>query len=1309
MTLCITAPGDNATLTGTTDVTLEVTQDSNSPGIRRAYFTLNGSRLITDFTSPYTFTLDTARFGDGTYELGATTLMRDNWESAAANITLTFANGYQTPPPNPNQFVPTQGTTPAPGSPFVVAATGDGAGGEPGEIGTVGLIGTWNPNLFLYLGDVYEDGLPTEFDNWYGPDGTAGMYGKFRSITNPVIGNHEYTGNDASGYFYYWDNIPDYYSYDASGWHFIALNSTSQFGQTATNSGQYKWLMADLAANASPCTVVYYHHPLLNTGPEGSTASMSAIWSLLAQHNVTLVLNGHDHNYQRFEPVDGNLNPDPNGITEIIVGSGGHGHQEQVVTDSRLVAADFANFGALRLNLFPTSATFSFQTPTGSVEDSGLLSCKGTADSIAPEAPGSVSAAANGPGEIDVTWNAATDNVGVAGYEVFKDDATTPLVTLDPDTLAYADTVVAPGSNHSYTVEAFDAAGNRSPPGGPASATTPSGTVTLVLTPIADAYVNPSIPTTNRGTATSLYVNSSGTASYLKFDLSNVVGQIQSATLGVLSNTTTGSQGFGVAGVADTTWDEYAIVYDTAPDMGAVVNSSGPLTSGVYGSADVDSLVAPAQGGLLSLGLTGYAGTINLASRETTTPPTLTIVVGTGATDAPAASFTSSTTSPTVGVPVQFTDTSSGSPTAWAWDFGDGSTSTQANPSHAWAAAGPYTVSLVASNLYGDSTPATTTITVGGDSQAPTAPGSVTATVNGSSIIDVSWSASTDDVGVTGYDVYRDSDTTPVATVDGATLAFTDTGLAPGSTHSYTVDAFDAAGNHSPLSDPSNQVTTDASQTFVLNPIQDSYVSSDSPTSNYGTSTGLRIKGSGQSTWYSYMAFDLSNVAGAVQSATLTLTYQCSKNAGIGYTVYDTDGSAWDEGTITYASRPAVGAAVDTTATHCGPGVVTSTDVASLVAAAEGNVLTVAQGTGGSQEVFASRETTTPPTLTIVVGTGATDAPAASFTSSTTSPTVGVPVQFTDTSSGSPTAWAWDFGDGSTSTQANPSHAWAAAGPYTVSLVASNLYGDSTPATTTITVGGDSQAPTAPGSVTATVNGSSIIDVSWSASTDDVGVTGYDVYRDSDTTPVATVDGATLAFTDTGLAPGSTHSYTVDAFDAAGNHSPLSDPSNQVTTDASQTFVLNPIQDSYVSSDSPTSNYGTSTGLRIKGSGQSTWYSYMAFDLSNVAGAVQSATLTLTYQCSKNAGIGYTVYDTDGSAWDEGTITYASRPAVGAAVDTTATHCGPGVVTSTDVASLVAAAEGNVLTVAQGTGGSQEVFASRETTTPPTLTIVVGQ
>jgi hypothetical protein len=228
--------------------------------------------------------------------------------------------------------------------------------------------------LFLYLGDVYENGSPTEFYNWYGSPST--YFGQFRAITDPTVGNHEYLTPDASGYFDYWNNIPSYYSFNAGGWHFVSLNANSPKIPVDPGSAQYQWLQQDLAANAQTCTIVYYHEPLFNIGTESAAAYMGPIWALMAQYGVSIVLNGHDHDYQRWVPLDGSGQPSPNGITEFIVGSAGHGIQKFTRTDSRVAYANDtqpAAFGILLMQLGQTGASFIYQSTNGVTLDSGVI------------------------------------------------------------------------------------------------------------------------------------------------------------------------------------------------------------------------------------------------------------------------------------------------------------------------------------------------------------------------------------------------------------------------------------------------------------------------------------------------------------------------------------------------------------------------------------------------------------------------------------------------------------------------------------------------------------------------------------------------------------------------------------------------------------------------------------------------------------------------------------------------------------------------------------------------------------------------
>lgn len=345
--------------------------------------------LLSDYPATgkttYGFTLPTNRWVDGAHALTARVEMSDGFASPQPTppVSLTFSNGVTTPPPNGNSFTPRSGTPPQPGQPLVVAAVGDGAAGESFETAVVNQIAGWNPNLFLYLGDVYEKGSPSEFFNYYGSANT--VFGRFASITNPTVGNHEYSfDSQASGYFNFWDMGPTRhnYSFDAGGWHFISLDSTSQYngpGTLSTSSPTYAWLQQDLAADTSPCTLVYYHHPVWNIGPEGPTTRFSPVWSLLVAHGGVLVLNGHDHDYQRYDRLDTSGNLDPNGVVEIVAGGGGHSIQQTSPSASgpQPIIKEDAHFGALQLLLSPTSATINYWTinNTSTPFDTSTFTC----------------------------------------------------------------------------------------------------------------------------------------------------------------------------------------------------------------------------------------------------------------------------------------------------------------------------------------------------------------------------------------------------------------------------------------------------------------------------------------------------------------------------------------------------------------------------------------------------------------------------------------------------------------------------------------------------------------------------------------------------------------------------------------------------------------------------------------------------------------------------------------------------------------------------------------------------------------------
>ena len=233
VSICITSPPAGASLKGNATVTATVSASLSSARVRKVLFYLDGAYLLTDYSSAYTLLLPTQKWADGSHTISARATMRDGFITAAASRAVKFANGLASPLRNTATFKPTSGR-PANGSPFVVAAAGDGASGELYAGKVAAMLKSVNPNLLLYLGDVYEKGSLTEFYNWYGLSGA--YFSALRSITDPAVGNHEYLTPDAAGYFDYWNNVPPYYSFNANGWHFISLDFNSSFVSTAPRS-----------------------------------------------------------------------------------------------------------------------------------------------------------------------------------------------------------------------------------------------------------------------------------------------------------------------------------------------------------------------------------------------------------------------------------------------------------------------------------------------------------------------------------------------------------------------------------------------------------------------------------------------------------------------------------------------------------------------------------------------------------------------------------------------------------------------------------------------------------------------------------------------------------------------------------------------------------------------------------------------------------------------------------------------------------------------------------------------------------------
>ncbi|HEX7180555.1 MAG TPA: metallophosphoesterase [Thermoanaerobaculia bacterium] len=244
---------------------------------------------------------------------------------------------------------------------------------------TADVIAGIDPDAVLLLGDIqYENGALAKFQASYDP-----TWGSFKGITYPAPGNHDYGTPGAAGYYSYFDDragdpAKGYYSFDLGGWHLIALNSNcAAVGGCGAGSLQEQWLAADLAAHPGVCTLAYWHHPLFSSGPHGNDATSQAFWTDLYAAGADLVLNGHDHVYERFAPQDPSGAADPvRGIRQITVGTGGKNLTGFFEIRANSEARNATTFGVLELTLYPNGYAWRFAPePGGAFKDSGFGWC----------------------------------------------------------------------------------------------------------------------------------------------------------------------------------------------------------------------------------------------------------------------------------------------------------------------------------------------------------------------------------------------------------------------------------------------------------------------------------------------------------------------------------------------------------------------------------------------------------------------------------------------------------------------------------------------------------------------------------------------------------------------------------------------------------------------------------------------------------------------------------------------------------------------------------------------------------------------
>jgi len=301
-------------------------------------------------------------------------MTRLTWTLAA--LVLVCACGGESPMdptgPSPSPMPP---PPPVPGAIETLVGAGDiGWCGIPGAEMTAALLDRIPGTVFTLGDNAYLSASPRDYAECYDP-----WWGRHKARTRPVPGNHEYETPGAAGYFGYFGasaGVPGlgYYGYRLGSWHIIALNSEiSAF----PGSPQLEWLRGELAVNPARCTLAYFHTPVFGSGSNGGNPHMQAAWTVLYGAGADVILNGHNHSYERFAPQDPDGRPDAaRGIRQFTVGTGGAPLTSLPFAAANSEVRNNTTWGVLRLTLRADAYDWEFvPVPGGAFTDRGTASC----------------------------------------------------------------------------------------------------------------------------------------------------------------------------------------------------------------------------------------------------------------------------------------------------------------------------------------------------------------------------------------------------------------------------------------------------------------------------------------------------------------------------------------------------------------------------------------------------------------------------------------------------------------------------------------------------------------------------------------------------------------------------------------------------------------------------------------------------------------------------------------------------------------------------------------------------------------------
>jgi acid phosphatase type 7 len=270
---------------------------------------------------------------------------------------------------------------PSTSEPVVLVGAGDIANCElangSGATATATVLDRIPGTVFTVGDHAYPSGTADEFHDCYEP-----RWGRHKARTRPAPGNHDYLTDKAKPYFdYFGENAGSdrrgYYSYTLGTWHIVSLNSAIS---ASSHSPQIEWLRKDLEEHRSTCTLAYWHIPVFSSGPHGAQPQdalvMRDAWKVLYEFGADVVINGHDHDYERFAPQNPDGKADPKGIREFVVGTGGGGLYNFKGNKANSEVRANRSYGVLKLTLGNTDYSWEFVVAAGEAfKDSGSAAC----------------------------------------------------------------------------------------------------------------------------------------------------------------------------------------------------------------------------------------------------------------------------------------------------------------------------------------------------------------------------------------------------------------------------------------------------------------------------------------------------------------------------------------------------------------------------------------------------------------------------------------------------------------------------------------------------------------------------------------------------------------------------------------------------------------------------------------------------------------------------------------------------------------------------------------------------------------------